>query len=117
MLNWPLMEPPAPLPRRRVDPAWWLFYLVLFSLAVAVLGPLLWKPALEKRAIEQLAADDRATAYQLALTTVRDVCMHDSNDALRTHCRHEAEFLSYCPECDAGCRQLVHAILRDAPTR
>lgn len=89
------------------------------ALALAAAGAAgygLWKEGAEDRAIRSLPAEERRAQFLRTAEELRTVCA-DPPEALRAHCRQQAEFLSRFPECDAACLQLVGRLFPPQPAR
>jgi len=83
---------------------------------VSAAGYLVWRQGAEDRAIRSLATEERRAQFLRTAEELRTVCA-DPPEALRAHCRQQAEFLSRFPECDAACRLLVERFFPVQPAR
>jgi uncharacterized protein HemX len=93
--------------------------LAWIALALAVVGAagyLVWQQGAEDRAIRSLPAEERRAQFLRTAEELRTICA-DPPEALRAHCRQQAEFLSRFPECDAACRLLVERFFPVQPAR
>lgn len=93
--------------------------VVGMAIALGLAGAIayaVWRQGAERRALESLPADERRALYLRTRQDLESVCASPP-EALRDHCRRQAELLSQFPECDAGCQELVARFFPPQPAR
>jgi hypothetical protein len=93
-----------------------LVALAIALAAAAVIAYAVWRQGAERRALGSLPADERRALYLRTRQDLESVCVSPP-EALRDHCRRQAELLSQFPECDAACRELVARLFPPQPAR
>jgi len=92
---------------------------ILVALVAAAIGAVaytVFRQGAEGRAIRDLPADERAAEYRRIHQELESLC-RNARGALQSHCQQQALFLSYFPECDAECRDLVRRQFPPEPAR
>ena len=77
-------------------------FLALFGLVLHVI----WSADADRRAIAALPDGDRQALYAHSRAELEQFCANPP-EALRSHCRQQADFLALFPECDVACQALV----------
>ena len=94
--------------------------LIAYPAIVLVVGAavlfFLWIQQSEERAVHELPAAERRALYRHTLGDLRTVCAATHASDLDAHCREQARFILYFPECDGDCERLARWQLA-APTR
>ncbi len=90
--------------------------VALVAAACGAIVFLAWRQGAVSRAIEKLPDEERAAEYLRTRQELETVC-RDAREPLRAHCQQQALFLSYFPECDAACRELVRRQFPPEPAR
>ena len=70
-----------------------------------------WWLGAERRAVRALPPAERAALFDQTMRGFEDLCAPPRN-GLEQHCRREASFLLYFPECDEHCLGLTRRILQ-----
>jgi hypothetical protein len=110
-----MIEALPPPPRSRASRRL-IAYLAIALLAAAASLFLVWLQGSEERAVRDLPAADRASLYRHTLGDLQTVCATPHASDLDAHCREQARFILYFPDCDEDCGRLARWQLA-APTR
>lgn len=93
--------------------------VVGLAIALGLAGAIayaVWRQGAERRALGSLPPDERRALFLRTRQDLESVCANPP-EALREHCRRQAELLSQLPECDAGCQALVARFFPPQPAR
>ena len=93
-----------------------LLWLAIALGAAGTAAYLVWAAGAERRALQGLPAEERRALYLRTVQELESACANPP-EALRVHCRQEAEFLSSFPECDRACQELVRRSFPPQPAR
>jgi len=90
------------------------------AVVLAIIGVLVawfWTSDEERRALQEMPAEQRRALYDDSLKAARAMCRSaESAPPLAQHCRESAELLTAFPECDAECIDFVRRA-RPQPAR
>jgi hypothetical protein len=68
-----------------------------------------------EREVRSMPAAERRALYQRTLETLQNTCARAPGPTVREHCREQATFIAFFPECNEPCRDLV--VQLTSPTR